>query len=138
MSAKIKTKRTSGCVNRSKTFTASSNSTSEMPSARLLAAAATRCGLNLEEHRFLRALHMDIEGIDRLPIRDVALRDQGVAAVRGYQRKDWIPCVRRLIGKIDPRIALAQHATRKDREHDMGRLHLAIGTGNRARLDGVE
>lgn len=85
----------------------------------------------VEEHRLALALHVDVEAVDVA----LALRDQRVAPLGRHALQHRVGGVgRRLVGEVDARIGMQQHAAHEDDDVDVRRL-LRIDT---AGLDGVE
>src|ERR1700687_2677212 len=93
---------------------------------------------DIEENRLVLALHADVEAVDGLAAAGLLVGNEGAATIGRHQREDRIGAVGRLVGEIQPRIDLPQHAAREDADHDMRRLRLAARPRHRTRLDGVE
>src|SRR5450631_4682613 len=101
-------------------------------------AAAPITYSDVEENRLVSALHADVETIGGLAAAGLLVGNEGAAAIGRHQREDRIGAVGHLVGKIQPRIDLPQHAAREDADHDMRRLARSFGALHRARLDGIE
>src|SRR5450631_4413506 len=93
---------------------------------------------DVEENRLVVALHADVEAVERDRAAGLLVGNQRPTAVGRHDIEDGVSAVGCLVGEIQPRIDLPQHAAREDADHDMRRLRLAVGAGDRARLDGVE
>src|ERR1035437_6267411 len=93
---------------------------------------------DIEENRLVLALHADVEAIDGLAATGLLVGNEGTAAAGRHQREDRIGAVGRLVGEIQPRINLPQHAAREDADHDMRGLRFAVRARHRTGLDGVE
>src|SRR5690242_910129 len=86
----------------------------------------------IEEHRLAAPLQNDVPIEGRLAARN---RDQRCAPIGGYAREHWIGRVRRILGEVDARLEVLQHAAHEDRHVDVRRLHAAVGRGHATRLD---
>src|SRR5229473_1888316 len=93
--------------------------------------------LYVEEHGFAFALQADVEPIGGSPAAVLALRDERRPALPRHQSEDGIGVVCLLVGEIQARVALAQHAAREHGDADMRSLR-PVRTGDGARLDGLE
>src|SRR6266702_3612102 len=106
------------------------------PSCRTLCVTARKSKTSkVEENRFLRALQMNIETIDRVRRPGLALGDQRAPPLRGYQRKDTVTCIGlRFVVEIDARVCVQQHAAHQHDHIDMRRRI----TTRTARLDRID
>src|SRR6516165_11119831 len=93
---------------------------------------------DVEEHRLVIALEMDVEMIHGVAAAGRALCNQRGAAVGWHQCQNGVGGIGGLAVEIDAGKVMQQHAAREDRDQNMRRLRLAVGIGHRARLDGVE
>src|SRR6202049_3289428 len=89
---------------------------------------------NLEKHRLVVALQVDVEAIDGRAVALLAPGDQGGAAIGRDQRHYGVSGVGGLAVEIDPRVVMQQHAAREHREQDMRRLRLGVRSGPPSRL----
>src|ERR1700747_852046 len=90
---------------------------------------------HVEEHRLAGALLADVERIDAVAL---AACDERGATVGGHQGQHRICAISRLVGKIDSRVEMTQHAATEYGEQDVRSLRLAVGIGHHAGLDGAE
>ena len=93
---------------------------------------------DIEENRFVIALDVDVEAIARRLGAGLFVGNQRPTPVGGHEVQDRIGGVSGLVGEIQPRINLPQHAAREDADHDVRRLRFAVRASDRAGLDGVE
>src|SRR5258708_3566950 len=82
----------------------------------------TKNGSNLEKHRLVVTLQMDVEAIDGGAVALLAFGDQGGAAIRRDQRHHGVGGIGGLAVEIDSCVVMQQHAAREHREQDMRRL----------------
>jgi hypothetical protein len=74
---------------------------------------------NIEENRLVLALHADIEAVQRLLAAALLVGNERPTAIRRHQRQNRVGGVGGLVGEIQPRVDLPQHAAREDADHGL-------------------
>src|SRR5690606_18533921 len=94
-------------------------------------------GSAVEKDRLSFTLHHDGPAVFRLSA--LPLRDQCIATGRILdQAEHRILGIRRLVGKIDARIEMPEHAAHEQADDDMRSLQAVARAGHPAGLDGAE
>src|SRR5580658_2623948 len=102
--------------------------------------ALAPCASDVQEHRLVRALQMDVEDVDGLAVALGSPGDQRLAA--GFRldhvehRVGGVGAL--FVGEIHPRVEADVDAARDDPEADMGCRRAAFAQRRRAGFDGLE
>jgi hypothetical protein len=73
-----------------------------------------KLGSGIKKHRFILALHMDIEAVNRWAFGFLTGSDQGVSPFGFYRTKNRIIGISRFVRKIDASHGMDQHPAREN------------------------